>query len=507
MPYNESQEQEVIQSFKTTEEDLLTLGPVLASWRERSHVYCKNHRRITPTGSVSSVTEEANLSDERQPVMDVIREARILLSRLFANFDVQNIKPRHGPGIVSTKEQYEDKFLWSNVSPRITAVFPFDAYFTASLGHVCDEYHGFQAVTMLDHSAQVILVPKDSRGPRLISCEPVDFQWIQQGLSRALVDLIEHHPLTRDNVRFTDQSVNRRFARRGSVYGEYATLDLKEASDRVHCELVRLLFPEHIFCALMAARSNSTTLPSGECLNLNKYAPMGSALCFPVMALTIWSLLAAYAPDNDVRKNIHVYGDDVIVPTGYAGQAMNVLECFGLKINRDKSCFQGFFRESCGLEAYKGVEVTPVRIRTVWTSRQSPSAYASWISYYNQFLERSMPLVAGVIKDALEELYGSIPGPELQDSAPCFHDRTHVFRGKKRWNCHLQKWQYHVLTITSVIHRDEKEGWHRLLRYFSESDISPPDPLKDSSWISLRSKMDTGQYTKRRTIKLVRRWR
>jgi hypothetical protein len=319
-----------------------------------------------------------------------VRESRILLSRLLDSFDPKDIVPRHGPGAVATKQQLWSKYLWTNVSAKITERYPLDEYFYACLGHVCDRYRDI-AITDLDLPAKVILVPKDSRGPRLISCEPVDYQWIQQGLGRALVRHVESHWLTKHNVFFSNQQTNRFGALLGSLNGEYATLDLKEASDRITVSLVRLLFPEHISMYLLSCRSSSTVLPDGTVLPLQKFAPMGSALCFPIMALCIWAILTAPLvsdTESDTREGIAVYGDDVIVPSHYVGDAIELLEAFGLKVNRAKSCIKGFFRESCGMDAFKGSDVTPTRLRTVWSSSPSPESYTSWIAYANSFWDK-----------------------------------------------------------------------------------------------------------------------
>jgi hypothetical protein len=240
LPYTETQTQQVIDSFKKTEDDLIRVDASNVLLRCALHDHCiKNRRRRVSWEDLKDPSWILKQSSQ----LDIVREARLLLWELFERFDPYNITPRHGPGVVSTKERLGAKFMWRNVSNRITEVYPFDAYFCASQGHVCDIGHGFDSITDTDHSAQVLLVPKDSRGPRLISCEPVDFQWIQQGLRKAIYELVETHELSKFNVFFTNQKPNQCGALLGSATGRYATLDLKEASDRVSVSLVHLLFP------------------------------------------------------------------------------------------------------------------------------------------------------------------------------------------------------------------------------------------------------------------------
>jgi hypothetical protein len=498
LPYSDEQEQQVIDQFKKTEQDITTRSAVL--------------QEIEATLNVTTTTRRAAYADPT--IVQVAHGARSYLNQLFATFDPKDIYPRHGPGTVATKQRLHEKYLWSNVSSRITDMYPFDAYFCASAGHVCDTYDSFSTITQDDLPARVILVPKDSRGPRLISCEPVDFQWIQQGLGRSIVELVESHPISKWNVHFTDQSPNRVGALLGSIRGGYATLDLKEASDRVSVDLVRLLFPSHVYTYLEACRSSSTELPDGGILPLKKFAPMGSCLCFPIMALTIWAILMSAAPDAYTRERILVYGDDVIVPTAYAENAIKHLESFGLLINRDKSCIKGLFRESCGMDAFKGIDVTPVRFRTVWSSLRSPDVYTSWISYANSLYDRQYLRTYDLIVGLLVNTYGPIPDedmfltcPSLRKS-PCDREKF-----RRRWNTNLQRLEYRVLDVKSPTHLTEIKGWSMLLRFFAEKGVGHQESHVGSHHgffdgsIPVSEPFSVRSYTSRRCSMLQRRWR
>jgi len=518
LPFTDEQVQQSYDRFKRTEEDLSTVTIELRNDSDKldSDVNSPHHRR----------RHENRVAPTKK---EVIREARILLQRLFASFDPRDIYPRHGPGAVATKQRLGSKYVWTNVSRRITDKYPFDEYFCSSIGHVCDSYNTFERIGNEDLPARVILVPKDSRGPRLISCEPVDFQWVQQGLGKAIVELVEHDELTKFNVFFTDQRPNQIGALIGSSSGRYATLDLNEASDRVSVELVRLLFPSHIYDYLEACRSLSTVLPTGEEIQLKKFAPMGSCLCFPILALTIWAILTAGAPDMCARESIHVYGDDVIVPTAQAANAIEQLESFGLKVNREKSCINGLFRESCGMDAFNGIEVTPVRIRTVWSSSRSPSVYTSWIAYANSFYDRQYYATYDLIVNELFRIYGAIPAKDMNLSCPSLAEVSEEKRPKvKRVHKGLQKLQWRVWDIKSPAVIQRLDGWSMLLRYFTET-IGPLNrtAARRRSENDLNNQFDSHQkgideslekqgiyrpfsvstYTRPLTSKLVRGWR
>lgn len=511
LPYTDDQEQQVISSFKRTEDDILARSESLRNLRsdtERSYQTRRSRSKATSPEVIA-------------------REARILLARVFSGFDFTDIVPKHGPGAVATKQRLWDKYLWTNVSNKIRKHYPLDAYFYASLSHVCDSIDSLEAIDDKDLPARVVLVPKDSRGPRLISCEPVDYQWIQQGIMTKLVQHVETLDLTRFNVFFTDQVPNQIGALYGSRNGRYATLDLKEASDRISLDLVRLIFPEHVVDILESVRSSSTELPNGEIINLHKHAPMGSALCFPILALSVWAILTAAVPDADTRESILVYGDDVIVPTAYAANAIERLELFGLLVNRDKSCTSGFFRESCGMDAFKGVPVTPVRFRTVWSSTPCPNVYTSWIAYANSMYAKRYFNCYDYIVGMLFRVYGTIPSKDMHLACPSLVEVPEYMVPKHtRTNRRLQKRQWKVWDVKAPTVMREIDGWSMLLRFFTESGAarsfnkSHKTDEEIHQWLPLerhlaprwfmgsdKEPFSVRLYTKRRTSMLVRRWR
>jgi hypothetical protein len=509
LPYTTDQEQAVLSQFLKTETELIDTDSDLRLVREwMTYSVDSPIRRLTAPRMVK-----------------IARAARAALHELFRHFDPLDIVPSHGPGAVSTGEKPWEKFNWRSIPSRLTDIYPLDAYFCACLGHVCDDHRKWSSIDDVSEvPARVCLVPKDSRGPRLISCEPPALQWIQQGQRKALYKLVENHPLTKWNVFFTNQVPNQCGALLGSqasseCYGGegYATLDLKEASDRVSLELVRLLFPSGLLGALESSRSLFTKLPCGRIIPLRKFAPMGSALCFPIMALTIWSLLYGSQSDASARESILVYGDDVIVPLRVAEDAISVLEAFGLKVNRDKSCTKGPFRESCGMDAYQGVCVTPVRLRTVWTKTPSADSFESFVCYANEFYRRGYFCTYEYIVGALTSLYWPIAGKEMHIAAPSLIETPDQQDVPWRTNKRLQKRQWFVTDVCPSTRRKPLSGWTMLLRYLTGA-VSSVDPDMRVSRLKVLwaeggdldidpSPFSVSLYTERRSGMLGRCWR
>jgi hypothetical protein len=415
----------------------------------------------------------------------VIEEASRRTDLIFRDFDVKDILPRHGPGAVATGEKHEQKWEFSRLYDAIHQVYPYYEYFVVGgARELSDRKDWYLGLTRLRSGvAKVVLVPKDSRGPRLISCEPLEYQWVQQGLGRKLMDHLEAHWVTKGHINFRSQEINRDLAQAGSVSGEWATIDLKDASDRVSLELVRQVFAKtpHVLRALEACRTEATKLPDGSVLPLSKFAPMGSALCFPIESFCFWSVIVAAVklrtrlPRRYVERRVYVYGDDIIVPTSWAPLVIRALEMFGLRVNHQKCCTAGQFRESCGMDAFKGVDVTPVKVRKLFPDRcTDANAYDAWAAYANHFAQVGWDAAASFIREELIKVYGqryALPYGSPKASYPCIEVPTaweavllNRKRFRSRWNRSLQRLEFRVLRITSVRRPSKLDSWHRLSR-------------------------------------------
>lgn len=426
-------------------------------------------------------------------VSPIIREARSFITRLFGGISVRDIIPRHGPGAVSTGEEIGEKSNFSRIYSHTEMMYPFTEYFMLGLNQVADQLDRVQALEVLPHgTAQVVLVPKDSRGPRLISKEPLELQWIQQGIQRLLYRWIESHPLTRGFVNFTDQTINRFLALDASRTCEYVTLDMKDASDRVTLKLVERLFSgSSLYDALIASRSEFTRLPDGREVRLSTFAPMGSAVCFPIEALCFYALAVSVLHVHKYRStnylpNIYVYGDDIIVRREDYPLLLQYFPMFGLKFNTDKCCVGGSFRESCGCDAFKGIDVTPARLRTTWSHRRcrDASELLSYVELSNSMWDRGYWGVATMIQRMVEDRYGPLPYVREKYT---YHDhagrvstnsssligwyRPHVHpsianrhRVKARFSPSLHRLEYRNWVVRPVFKQYSVDGWQECLR-------------------------------------------
>lgn len=185
-------------------------------------------------------------------------------------FEGEALPTRHGPGRTAERVVFNDKYRCTDWTERLDSVFFSDFYLQAFEGENQEDGPGrstFSSYRPIDPGAEtpvrVVAVPKTQKGPRIIAIEPVVMQHMQQGLLIRLTQLIKASYLGKVCV-FDDQGINGRKALLASKDGFYATLDLKEASDRVPFWLVDEAFTHALpstMEALRATRSRKANVP------------------------------------------------------------------------------------------------------------------------------------------------------------------------------------------------------------------------------------------------------
>lgn len=414
------------------------------------------HDEITVLEAVRSFVERDRGLDRPLPPEAASRKATKLIGRLLRGLDPFSTVPRHSSGSTSCRTPNCDKYHSFRFIPRLHAVFPYECNFFLTLTHLTDSLESLLECEVIeDPPARIVAVPKDMRGPRLICCEPREHQFIQQGLMRALYKRVENHYLTKGYVNFTDQEVNRELTLKASETQEWATLDLKDASDRVRWDLVQRLFPLDWVVAFDACRTRFVET-GGETTYgpMRKFAPMGSSVCFPVEALVFWSLLHSH-----LGCEVFVYGDDIILPTARAEEAIHILEYFDLKVNVQKSCYKTPFRESCGIDCWNGHDVSYVKAsmefdttrksvktkrgRKLYQTMASFKSEISWVDFVNNLAETfDWDLgnhVRGIVDEAFGPHYCTTRGLPL--TYRCGYRSSNMAFFVHNYNEQLQRWE------------------------------------------------------------------
>jgi hypothetical protein len=340
--------------------------------------------------------------------------------------------PKHGPGATNTRGAYNtylgqnERFEMLNWNNVLEEYFPQDhyAYVNHNAWLSCKE--NISVVDYTSQSVRIVGVPKTAKGPRLIGIEPTHNMWIQQAIKGELYKLIEDSPHVGGHINFTNQSINNRLAREGSVSGETATIDMSQASDRVGLRLVERTFRNHptFVGAIKSCRTPNAEIEIdgiNTSIQLNMFAPCGNALTFPLEAI-IFNALALHALTQVrqvpptlynlrmLQKEIYIYGDDIIIPIDAVGYFEKAALSLNMVMNNDKSFWSGNFRESCGGDYYMGHNVTPVYVRRLPPRNRKQSAEVlSWIDLGNQLYLNGYWKTATIVRSLVEDILGSLP--------------------------------------------------------------------------------------------------
>jgi hypothetical protein len=407
-------------------------------------------------------------------------------------FDPWSCRPKHGPGAVADPGQ-PVKYNFTSWPAKLQQYFPWDFFATSDFG-VYRTDTSTEPDTR-EHPAVVLCVPKTQKGPRIICKEPIANQWMQGAVERFLVDRV-HRTALRNSINFRDQDPSQELAVRASLKGEWATVDLSAASDRISTRLVEYLFgggsDTSILDALHATRSRWFVLRGHH--RFRKFAPMGSACTFPVQSILFLSfaLFAVLATRRmqakdwlDVLPEIRVFGDDIIIPTDSIEVLYKALTTCGLKVNESKSYSTGLFRESCGMDAYAGWDVTPAYIKHLYSSSR-PSSLQAVVDIANNFFEKGYWNVAAALlktvppaerkllpvkmyskKDASSR--GSPRDGAVSLSSYCGDDYSHL---SSRFNENLHRLEHSAIVLKSKQVLEQGDGAAGLIQFFYEE----PDP-------------------------------
>jgi hypothetical protein len=396
--------------------------------------------------------------------------ARKLVNSVIYRIDWKEVTPSHGPGGVYPSCKPWQKSDFTTDYSSITSRYPLCEYFIGIPSFWWDSLvrRSAQWVDRDEIVAKLIPVPKDSRGPRLIAVHPKEAIWIQQGQRRLLESAILNSRHTRGSINFRDQTVNQRLALESSKTREFCTLDLKEASDRISTALVRNLFGDYAYDWMSCTRATKCELPDGRVIGLEKWAPMGNALCFPVESLIFWALVksAIASKYGENCTEIYVFGDDLVFPVKYYHGVIEGLVRAGLVPNLQKTFVHGYFRESCGVEAFLGYDVTPLRARKGDLS--TLGNIVSWLDLAKRLRLAGYETCASYIYATVRKEIGYLPLVNNPDTSGLveYVDRTldqlWLLEPRVKWHKGYQQYGVRARLVKSSVYRGPTGSWYYL---------------------------------------------
>lgn len=422
--------------------------------------------------------------------------SRVLWSSLITSDDLSDVTsfvPKHGPGATAEHITGNNKYVIQRWHERLESYFPL--LHNAFNSENAIESEEFEKLTLVseeqEQPVRVIAVPKTLKTPRIIAIEPVCMQYTQQAISSMLVSALERHPISSGHVNFTCQEINGSLAMTASADGKLATLDLSAASDRVPYALAIRMFDSNpnLQGAISSTRSTRAQVPGEEVITLQKFAAMGSALCFPVESMYFYTICigtllkkrglpVTYRNAMLVSRDVFVYGDDIIVPSDDAVVIMNSLHEHMCKVNTSKSFWTGKFRESCGVDAYDGHNVTPTYVRRLPPhNTREASSLLSWSKASNSFYKRGYWLTASHLIKRCETYLGALPivGPDCSGLGKVSFQ---PLVSSERWNVDLQIHEVKTWMAVPVYQKDKLDGYGALLKCLMKAGSTEPSDVK-----------------------------
>lgn len=441
--------------------------------------------------NIEHAFDKFSLQDEELEYF--VQVSRVLWTSLVSSFNLARVVPHHGPGATAEGVSGNQKFRWQLWFDRLEPYFPLvgTAY---PLGTPADAEE-LKELTVLDQEhelpVRVVPVPKTLKAPRIIAIEPSCMQFAQQGIKDWLYASLESYWLTRGHVNFRDQTVNQQLAISSSKDSRFVTIDLSDASDRVPLSLVSIMLDRNpdLLDAVLACRSEAAKLPDGrEIRPLQKFASMGSALCFPMEAMYFYTLCVMACLRRQhlpvcsesvfkVSRDIYVYGDDIVVTRTNADVVLEYLQKYNCKVNDRKTFVTGRFRESCGVDAYAGEEVTPTYLRELRPENKHEAAkIISWVKTANLFYKRGYWRTSSLMFKTIERLVG--PLPYVSEESGCLGRISFLgYRSASRWNSRLQRLEVSALCPRPVYRTGELEGYSALSCALSLLEASNTEAL------------------------------
>jgi len=447
---------------------------------------------------------EKRLSDLTLP-RNHVENLRMIAEVVLPNLGNYDPWPKHGPGSVAehgvTRLDVKHSFIaYDRAIDR--------AFFT---GHIANyglsEERGYSPARITPNPdvwidkkqatfppSRVHFVPKNLKVARSICMEPATKMYFQQAVADMMRMAISDCLLGK-HIHLTDQTENQRLCEFGSYTGSIDTLDLSAASDSLSLDLVRRVFPPSWKIFLLATRNKEAITPDGIKI-LKKFAPMGSAVCFPTQCV-VFALIGIYAtclydtntPVTDdtfllgksklrdvlsrisryprgysksrgIYQPLGVYGDDICCDSRVTSVVTALLSLLGFEVNKSKS-FTGSqsFRESCGAFFLCGYDVTPLYYRVKGVRRKlTPEHIYSQVHIINEAYDRGYLNLRRVMIKTLTEW--PLPKKLGRFAVPFVHydgrdvfgirtfdvDNSHL---KQRYNRSLQRREWRCWSIVT----------------------------------------------------------
>jgi len=262
-------------------------------------------------------------------------------------------------------------------------------------------------------------VPKNETTDRVIMVEPDGNMSLQLAYGELITErLYEVHGIDISS----QQEKNRRLAVKGSIDNDLATIDLSSASDSMSLKMLREVMPRVPLMHLLLCRTPFTMLGKDR-VRLWMISTMGNGFTFPLQTAFFAAICRAAYKLHDLDPRVtpySVFGDDIIVSRVVFRDVVRLLTLLGFEVNSSKTFSDGPFRESCGVDAFKGKNIRPVYLRRL----EKPQDLVVIANRLNQWSARHLiplPTTQRFLISALKAAKAFLIGPPSAPLDSCYH--------------------------------------------------------------------------------------
>ena len=335
------------------------LQNLLKRYRFKDDIYTDDELAERTFAKFLKVQESRIESVDRSAVIHaVLQKARLIIKDILGDYssDEHVISCRHGKraalGVPAANAYLHEKLACLSGTPEHIAWF---ADVLRDDPHQARASEDCGARVVVCDTLQYTTVPKSWKILRGIVPNTVLGAYYSYGLGRVIQDRLKCNAQL--DIRRLQQK-HRRLCRSMSLTLKYVTADLSSASDSFTLALVNALLPRKWFQAVKYGITRHIE-HKGKRYYCSSFMLMGIGFTFPLQTLLFYALIRAVQTLCGSTGLVSVYGDDLIYPREIHTKIAYVFERLGFQLNSDKTFVDLPFRESCGADYFKGVDVRP----------------------------------------------------------------------------------------------------------------------------------------------------
>jgi len=246
-------------------------------------------------------------------------------------------------------------------------------------------------------------VPKSHRAARTITPFTVVGGLMSAGIGKMLYERLKSVGI---DMAY-QQDLHRLLCKNASVDKRLTTLDLSKASDNIGFVHLRRLLPVSWFREINRCRVPTVQI-GDENLRTSTFMMMGVGYTSTLQTLVFYSLIKAICNLTNTSGRVSVFGDDCIYPTRVHRYVLGVFSSIGFEVNSEKTFSDESFRESCGADFYRGLNIRPYMPKTSDDESFEQFSYKLYNGIFSRWPIHQLPGVRHLLISTISAIRGIV---------------------------------------------------------------------------------------------------